>query len=169
MPKLTRLICSLPILLGFTFLLHAQIRGGNWVSSHGIGVGVVCNDEGIDANASCAAHVLCTAPPNPIAALDITAFAGARCDNQPVDNSALTSGAVGGMQAIGSAKAVGLWYGRRIRAKTQTADCNGNVAVLEDYTDPFGCNPPPPPPPPCTGCGSCEGCRPAGCQSPIVN
>jgi hypothetical protein len=169
MPKSIRAFLGLFLLLfsGEFCILQAQITGGYWVSSVSGGLGLVCNDDQLDTPAGCAAHAYCTKPPNTLSSFDIGARAYASCPNQGVENSALTSGSVGGIQAVASAKAVALFYNRLIKAQSRTADCNGNTAILQDYTDPYGCDPPPPPPP--CNCNGCSGeCRPKGCSSPVV-
>ncbi len=111
MPRPSRtFIFLLLFLCGAFSILNSQIEGGYWVSSHSAGPGVVCSDEQLDSKATCATHVFCTSPPNPIVSFDIIAFAAQTCSNQPVANFAQTSGAIGGMQESAYAKATAFFY-----------------------------------------------------------
>jgi hypothetical protein len=133
--------CSvLVLLLGIGRVSVGQIRG--------VDPGPHCLDEHIDAPAACSLVVFCTQPPDPIPAFVIGANAFKTCSNQPVDNAAQADAAIGGVQASSSGKAIGVFFNRLIKQQIRVADCAGNTAVLQDFDDPQGCNPPPPPPPP---------------------
>jgi len=67
-------------------LLNASIGRANGQISGGINL--QCSDDKVDAIAICVTHVVCTKPPDPLAAFDIGARAFATCPNQPVDNFA---------------------------------------------------------------------------------
>ncbi|MGE5322362.1 MAG: hypothetical protein ACM3SW_05850 [Actinomycetota bacterium] len=133
--------CSLLfVLLGIGRISIAQISGAD--------PGPHCLDEHIDAPAACSLIVFCTPPADPIDAFVIGANAFKTCSNQPVDNSAQADAAVGGVQASASAKAIGIFFNRLIKQQIRVGDCAGNTAVLQDFDDPQGCDPPLPPPPP---------------------
>lgn len=146
--------CSLlVVLLGLSRVCGAQISG--------VEPGPHCLDEQIDAPAACSLIVSCIEPPDPIAGFVIGANAFKTCSNQPVDNTAQADAAIGGVQASSSAKAIGIFFNRLIKQQIRVADCNGNTAILQDFDDPQGCNPPQPPPPPsspqCSGDGGGAG------------
>jgi hypothetical protein len=60
---------------------------------------VSCRDEELDVPAACSRVYFCTQPPNPINQFVIGANAFKTCPNQPVDNLATISAAIGGFQA----------------------------------------------------------------------
>jgi len=128
-----------------TGMAFAQISGG---------FGFPCSEDLVDLVAICAAHIVCTKPPDPIDSFDIGARSFATCSNQPVDNFASIDARISGVQALATAQATALFYDRLIHREVRAGDCSGNTQLLSLFDDPQGCNPPPPPPP--TG-GSCTG------------
>ena len=117
-----------------------------------------CLDDEVDVQAACTRVYFCTMPPNPISEFTIGAFAFKTCPNQPVNNVARVDASLGGLQAAADAKAISLFFGRRIKEQLTVGDCNGKSALLIDFDDPQGCNPPPPPlPPEYTGCNNVGG------------
>lgn len=143
MPKLSNAVAfSVLFLCSSVCILHSQIEGGYWANSGSAGLGVNCKDEQLDSVAICATRVYCTDPPNPVTFFDITASANNRCSTQPVANSAFTSGAIGGMQETADGKAVAFLYNRPIEEEFITHDCLGATAILINFADPYGCDPP---------------------------
>lgn len=124
----------------FGFAANAQISGV-FPTLH-------CIDTVVDGPTACTISVFCTQPPNPIPGFVIGANAFKTCPNQPVENSAQADAAIAGTQASSQGKATALFYQRLIKQQIRVADCQGNTAILVDFDDPQGCNPPPPPPPP---------------------
>jgi hypothetical protein len=67
-------------------LLRAQIWGGSWVTTKGVGSGTSCYDFEVNTTAACTLAAYCTDPPNPISGFTIGGSVNQTCSNQPVDN-----------------------------------------------------------------------------------
>ena len=148
--------------------LHAQIWAGEWITAHnGSGTGTSCHDEGFNERASASLIAHCTNPPNPISGFTLAGSVNNSCPNQVVHNLVEVWKVDSMTEDIEIASIASAWV-KTIKDEIRSGNCNGGSTLIKSYYDPYGCDPPPPPPPPCTGCGSCAGCRPVGCQSPIA-
>ena len=111
-----------------TGMAFAQISGG---------FGFPCSEDLVDLVAICAAHIVCTKPPDPIDSFDIGARSFATCSNQPVDNFASIDARISGVQALATAQATALFYDRLIHREVRAGDepndfIDGNVRPIND-------------------------------------
>lgn len=163
----------MPLIKRDTFILIVIVAFfGSAVNAQISGVfpALHCVDSVVDGPTACSISVFCTQPPNPIPGFVIGANAFKTCPNQAVENIAQADAAIGGTQASSQGKATALFYQRLIKQQIRVADCLGNTAVLVDFDDPQGCNPPPPPPPQTCATNSTDPgcCNPDGGPTPLT-
>jgi hypothetical protein len=126
--------------------------------------GCSCSVEVLDALASCTAEAQCD-PELVYITLNSRIFY--TCPNQPVANSATTSGMYGGYNLYGTENATAFFYNRGCHNAWALIQCDGyrNSGVTLD--DLNCCSPPPPPPPPQSTCPSPQGQPPSPCNNPV--
>jgi hypothetical protein len=105
-------------------LLRAQIWGGSWVTTKGVGSGTSCYDFEVNTTAACTLAAYCTDPPNPISGFTIGGSVNQTCSNQPVDNLVDVWKADAMTEEV-ETSAVGAFWGRTIVDQERSGNCNG--------------------------------------------